>query len=430
MLRITDIQDGCVDWSQVPFCEIEEKDIEKYKLLQNDLVFARTGATVGKSFQINIINEISVYASYLIRVRPINDKISDYLKHFFKSSDYWSQITDLSAGIGQPNVNGSKLKNLKIPLAPENEQRRIAEKLDTTLARVDALNDRLARITPLLKRFRQSVLAAATSGRLTEDWRCSNEIKGLKLGQNILDIPREWNCDFLGSIINPSRPLCYGVVQPGEDCSTGIPLIRVQDMERGNVSLCGLRNISEEIDSEFKRSRVREGDLIISIVGTIGRVALVPKEFHGNIARAIARLSFIEGVITKWIFYWLQSPEVHWWLVSSSKEVARKTLNLGDLAQLSVALPSSEEQTEIVRRVEMLFAFADRLEARLQSAQTAAERLTPALLAKAFRGELVPQDPSDEPAAELLRRLREARAADTASKPKRGRAAKAPTVSE
>ena len=285
MLRITDIQDGCVDWSQVPFCEIEEKDIEKYKLLQNDLVFARTGATVGKSFQINIINEISVYASYLIRVRPINDKISDYLKHFFKSSDYWSQITDLSAGIGQPNVNGSKLKNLKIPLAPENEQRRIAEKLDTTLARVDALNDRLARITPLLKRFRQSVLAAATSGRLTEDWRCSNEIKGLKLGQNILDIPREWNCDFLGSIINPSRPLCYGVVQPGEDCSTGIPLIRVQDMERGNVSLCGLRNISEEIDSEFKRSRVREGDLIISIVGTIGRVALVPKEFHGNIGK-------------------------------------------------------------------------------------------------------------------------------------------------
>lgn len=91
---------------------------------------------------------------------------------------------------------------------------------------------------------------------------------------------------------------------------------------------------------------------------------------------------------------------------------------------------SAEEQTEIVRRVETLFAFADRLEARLQSAQTAAERLTPALLAKAFRGELVPQDPSDEPAAELLRRLREARAADTASKPKRGRAAKAPTVSE
>ncbi|OOH85428.1 restriction endonuclease subunit S [Comamonas kerstersii] len=83
-------------------------------------------------------------------------------------------------------------------------------------------------------------------------------------------------------------------------------------------------------------------------------------------------------------------------------------MNTKELGKIPVPVTSAEEQTEIVRRVEILFAFADRLEARLQSAQTAAERLTPALLAKAFRGELVPQDPSDEPAAELLRRLREA----------------------
>ncbi len=105
-------------------------------------------------------------------------------------------------------------------------------------------------------------------------------------------------------------------------------------------------------------------------------------------------------------------------------------INQQTVINIPCELPELDEQTEIVRRVETLFAFADRLEARLQSAQTAAERLTPALLAKAFRGELVPQDPSDEPAAELLRRLRAARAADTASKPKRGRAAKASTVSE
>lgn len=100
-------------------------------------------------------------------------------------------------------------------------------------------------------------------------------------------------------------------------------------------------------------------------------------------------------------------------------------LNLSKIKAFSVNLPLIEEQTEIVRRVASLFAFADRLEARLQSAQTAAERLTPALLAKAFRGELVPQDPSDEPATELLRRLREARAAEATTKPKRGRKAAA-----
>ena len=133
----------------------------------------------------------------------------------------------------------------------------------------------------------------------------------------------------------------------------------------------------------------------------------MPDGFEGNIARAIARVSCKQEVNPRWLSYWLNSPSVQWWLVSSSKEVARKTLNLGDLASLVCPVPQEAEQTEIVRRVETLFAFADRLEARLAQAQTAATRLTPALLAKAFRGELVPQDPNDEPAAELLRRLQQ-----------------------
>jgi len=99
------------------------------------------------------------------------------------------------------------------------------------------------------------------------------------------------------------------------------------------------------------------------------------------------------------------------------------TIYFPEWLSLHVALPPVEEQAEIVRRVEVLFAYADRLEARLQTARTAADRLTPALLAKAFRGELVPQDPNDEPATELLRRLREARAAEAPAKKVRGRKA-------
>jgi len=150
---------------------------------------------------------------------------------------------------------------------------------------------------------------------------------------------------------------------------------------------------------------VKPGDILVSVVGTIGRTAIVPDGFEGNIARAIARVCCKRGVNPRWLNYWFNSPSVQWWLLSSSKEVARKTLNLGDLASLACPIPQDAEQTEIVRRVEALFAFADRLEARLAQAQTAATRLTPALLAKAFRGELVPQDPNDEPAAELLRLL-------------------------
>src|SRR5262245_7583761 len=146
------------------------------RLQKWDLVFARTGATVGKSFLIRDNVRDSVFASYLIRVRTFQSDVARYLSRFFDSPIYWNQITEFSAGIGRPNVNGSKLKNLRIPLAPFNEQKRIADKLDAVLARVDTYRDRLDRIPAILKRFRQSVLAAATSGKLTEEWREGKEL--------------------------------------------------------------------------------------------------------------------------------------------------------------------------------------------------------------------------------------------------------------
>lgn len=110
MLRITDIQNNSVNWDAVPYCKIVDDEIEKYILRPNDIVFARTGATVGKSFLIpsNVSN--SVYASYLIRVRLTDGIDPKYISYFFQSGDYWFQIRKNQAGIGQPNVNGSKLK--------------------------------------------------------------------------------------------------------------------------------------------------------------------------------------------------------------------------------------------------------------------------------------------------------------------------------
>ncbi|MED9381304.1 restriction endonuclease subunit S, partial [Escherichia marmotae] len=156
MLRITDIQNNTVNWSNVPFCQIEDKQKEKYLLADGDLVFARTGATVGKSFLIKGDIPESIYASYLIRVRCNGRVNKNFLSYFFRSPEYWSQITELSAGIGQPNVNGSKLKKLILPITSTNEQKIIAEKLDTLLAQVDSTQARLEQILQILKRFRQA----------------------------------------------------------------------------------------------------------------------------------------------------------------------------------------------------------------------------------------------------------------------------------
>jgi type I restriction enzyme S subunit len=137
-LRITDIQDGFVNWETVPFCECSERESKRYELANGDIVFARTGATTGKSYLIDDCPPKSVFASYLIRVRPNNRINPKYLFHYFQTSDYWKQISSRSTGTAQAGVNASKLASFQIPLPPLPEQKRIAEVLD----KADALREK------------------------------------------------------------------------------------------------------------------------------------------------------------------------------------------------------------------------------------------------------------------------------------------------
>ncbi len=139
LLRITDIQDNKVDWQNVPGCEIKEKEIEQYKLTQNDILIARTGGTVGKSFLVENINICAVFASYLIRVIPSKKYEVKYLKKFIESPYYWGQLYAKCSGTGQPNVNGTSLSSLLVPLPPLNEQKRIVAKIDQLMALCDKL---------------------------------------------------------------------------------------------------------------------------------------------------------------------------------------------------------------------------------------------------------------------------------------------------
>lgn len=136
-LRITDIQDNKVKWDDVPYCKIDNKIKSKYLLKDGDLVFARTGATVGKSFLIKGNIPETVFASYLIRVRVNLEMNEKYLSYFFHSPNYWSQITEGQVGIGQPNVNGTKLGQLQISIAPLETQNLIVSKVEELFSELD-----------------------------------------------------------------------------------------------------------------------------------------------------------------------------------------------------------------------------------------------------------------------------------------------------
>ena len=175
LLRITDIQNNHVTWPDVPFCTVAAKGLADYGLHNRDIVIARTGGTIGKSYIVRELAEPAVFASYLIRVIPCEQVNEEYLKLFMESPFYWQQLEAKSQGTGQPNVNGKALSNLVVPLPPFEEQKRIVAFLQPTfneLANLEADERQLEALAAAFPgRLQASLLQAAFSGELTSNWR-------------------------------------------------------------------------------------------------------------------------------------------------------------------------------------------------------------------------------------------------------------------
>lgn len=342
-----------------------------------------------------------------------------WLGYLVRTSAFVDAMSSLVQGALYPAIRGKDVRSFTAPIAPEKEQKRIADKLDTVLTRVDAVNTRLARVAPLLKRFRQSVLAAATAGRLTEDWRAPNRLDS------------RWVCTSIGDIGFVTKLAGFEYTKfVRYDEAGDLKVLKAENVGKEGFRSTSFSRVDSASVATLTRSKVQQDDLLMVFVGAgTGQVGRVPSGDDWFLGPNIALIRVDTAHATpRFVELTLRGPAGKHEVERFVKSTAQPSLSMTSIRQFSIALPSVEEQTEIVRRVETLFAFADRLEARLAQAQTAATRLTPALLAKAFRGELVPQDPNDEPAAELLRRLQAERA--TAPKASAGRGRKAVVQSE
>lgn len=370
-----------------------------------------------------------------------------YLFYWLKHPAFLKYVEAESHGMSMPRLGTDTAKAAPFVLAPRNEQTRIADQLDKLLSRVQACNERIDAIPALLKRFRQVALTAALSGDLTNEWRETNEaVDARNLLKQILEdhqeagghakgnaaaptdgvhnldseaMPSNWTVATLRDLCEPGRPICYGILMPGPELSEGVPYIRVADFPGNRLNLNSIRMTSHEIDEQFKRSRLRPGDLLLSIRGTVGRIVETPTELSGaNITQDTARLTIGPRVLRRYVYLALLADTTQKRMQRAVRGVAVKGINIGDVRALQIPFPPYEEQAEIVRRVEALFKLADRIEARYMVARGQAQRLTLLLLAKAFRGELVPQDPNDEPASVLLERIAAERVV-TATQPRR-----------
>lgn len=346
-----------------------------------------------------------------------NDKLIDprLLEAFLRAPATQAQIDAMKTGISESgmNITHERFSQLVVPVAPRDEQERIADKLDAVLTRVNAIKTRLARVTPILKRFRQSVLDAATSGRLTEEWRAAHASSSL------------WDECQIGDLLQ-EKPR-NGYSPKAVDHETSVRSLTLSATTSGRFRPEFFKFIPDDI-SKDSHLWIAKGDVLIQRANSIeyvGVSAIVDIEVCGYIyPDLMMKCRANERSSPAFLHLLLSSENVRNYFRRNATGTAGNMPKINQQTVMSAPcrLPHKNEQAEIVRRVEALFAFADRIEARLQTAQAATERLTPALLVKAFRGELVPQDPNDEPASELLRRLH---AEVPTSEPKRGRKAAA-----
>lgn len=319
----------------------------------------------------------------------------------------------------QPVISGAKVYPIEINLPPLAEQKVIADKLDELLAQVESTKARLGAIPAILKSFRQSLLAAAVSGKLTEEWRGSNkyEIQGNKL------LPVGWKSE-------PASMVCLKV-QSGStprdnpfDQNGTIPFLKVYNIVNQKIDFdYKPQFVTADVHkSSLKRSIAQPNDVLMNIVGPpLGKVAVLTDQYpEWNLNQAITLFRADPSALHHlFLYHFLCEGELVREVMPDTKgSVGQVNISLSQCRDALLPIPPLDEQTEIVRRVEALFAFADKVEAQVSAAQARVNNLTQSILAKAFRGELTaewrtanPELISGENSAEaLLKRIKAERA--------------------
>lgn len=359
-----------------------------------DILWNSTGTgTIGRACLVKFgdINPPKVVDSHVTILRPNFLFDSRYVFYWIKSPTIQEKIENLSSGsTNQVELNRAIIAETLIPVAPFSEQKRIADKLDTLLAAVDGCRARLDKVPTLIKRFRQSVLAAATTGALTEDWRDAHKLQQSNTWESV-------------SLMECADSLSYGTSSKSNPTGT-TPVLRMGNIQNGKLDLTDLVFTSEP--AEIKKYALRFGDVLFNRTNSpelVGKTAVYKGQQPTIYAGYLIRVRCNEKLHWDFLNYCLNSPfgRDYCWQVKTDG-VSQSNINAKKLAALRIHLPAMEEQREIVRRVETLFAIADKLEDGLATARKRIDQLTPAVLAQAFRGELIEQDPSDEPAMAFL----------------------------
>ena len=366
--------------------------------MREDILICVVGATAGK---INLGEDCAIGRS-VAAIRPVESASQHFLYNFLKTKVL--KLREGSVGSAQGVISKDDLSDLALPLPPLAEQKRIVAKLDALNAKSARARTEVARLETLVSRYKQAVLSKAFSGELTSPGEDGERPK----------VSRSRLSEVCLSLTD-------GDHQAPPKAPSGVPFITISAMNDGQIEFSkATRFVPESYYRQLQSSRKAEaGDILYSVTGSYGIPAIVESDRPFVFQRHIAILKVDRTIVSpQYLKLLLGSPELRVQADTIATGTAQKTVSLKGLRNFEIPVPSLEKQDEIVRRIESAFGKMDRLAKEAKRALELVGRLDEAILAKAFRGELVPQDDNDEPAEHLLERIRAERA--TAPNAKRG----------
>jgi type I restriction enzyme S subunit len=440
----------------------QAEQLKEATVRSGDVLLNITGASIGRVTQAPPHMDGARVNQHVCIIRPTPDIDGLYLSNYLASPSVQRMIWNEQYGVTRQALTKAQILDFDIPVPPRNEQLRMIGSIRRLIGLRNSASDHLSQVRAILKRFRQAVLAAACSGRLTEDWRQHNPnlsigvadlLTGMTPGvssvwvpndedpMELFEIPAEWAWASCEHLCDSHRALTYGVIKLGAPVENGTPTLRSSDVRWLRIDEEDVKCISKEIASDYARTFLRGGEILVTVRGTLGGVAVVPSHLAGfNISREVAVLPIHDSLVADFFCYAIAANWSQKWLMQVSKGVAYTGVNIRDLKRLPIPVPPMAEQREVVRRVKALLALADDIEQRATAALRRVDRMTQSILAKAFRGELVPTEAElarregreYEPASVLLDRIKKERAsamAETTPSSKRKSLRKAKTAS-
>ncbi|EDR2897405.1 restriction endonuclease subunit S [Salmonella enterica subsp. enterica] len=407
--------------------ELEDIEKESSKLLSTIRASERPFKSTKNSFKrgdvlygklrpylnkIIIAKEDGVCTTEIIPLCAEPSCCNKYIFYWLKSSTFQGYVNDVSYGVNMPRLGTADGLKAPLRLAPLAEQKIIAEKLDTLLAQIDSTKARLKQIPQILKRFRQAVLAVAVNGKLADKQDGNNHWQEQQLSHvasHIVDCPHstpKWSSE-------------------GKYC------VRTTAFSPFYLDLSNQGYVDEETyQNRIQRLKPEPDDILYSREGTIGVACQIPKGVELCLGQRMVLIRASAKISSKYLAIVLNSNHILKIVRSKTMGSTAPRINMSDIKSYPIPLPPLQEQHEIVRRVEQLFACADTIEKQVNSALTRVNSLTQSILAKAFRGELTAQWRAENPdlisgensAAALLEKIKAERAASGGKKTSRKKA--------